>query len=82
MSVPGNITEINITSTQSKTGNFSNECPYDSGTGERRAWFQHLAAELAKSAGANKTFRITTGSTHVPYYLDRSLVSSVTITYT
>lgn len=81
MSTIGNITEINITTTQSKTGNFSNECPHDSGTGERRAWFQHLAAELAKPAGANKTFRIVTGSAKTPYYLDRSLVSSVTITY-
>jgi len=78
MSTPGNITEINITSTQAKTGNFSDECPYDSGTSERRIWFQHLAAALAKPAGA-KTFRLRCSDG--AYYLDRSLVSSVTITY-
>ncbi len=81
MSTPGNITEINITTTQAKSGTFSSYCPYSSGTTKRRAWFQHLAAQLAKSAGS-KTFRLTTGSTHVAYYFDRSLVSSVTITYT
>ena len=78
MSTPGNITEINITSTQGKTGNFSDECPYDSGTTRRRIWFQHLAAQLARPAGA-KTFRLVCSDD--TYYLDRSLVSSVTITY-
>ena len=81
MSVAGNITEVNITSTQGKTGNFSSECPYDSGTTERRNWFQRLVKELAKSEG-NKTFRLSTGSNHVVYYLDRSLVSAVTVTFT
>ena len=80
MATPGNITEINITSTGAKTGNFSNECPYDSGTTQRRDWFQYLASELSKPVG-NKTFRLNTGSTHIAYWLDRSLVSSVTITY-
>jgi len=81
MSSPGNITEINITSTQAKTGNFSKYCPYDSGTSQRRAWFQHLAAELARPGGAvGKTFKLV--CSNETYYLDRSLVSSVTITYT
>ncbi|KKM88781.1 hypothetical protein LCGC14_1255280 [marine sediment metagenome] len=78
MSTPGNITEINITSTQGKTGNFSVYCPYSSGTSQRRAWFQHLAAALARPAGA-ETFRLYCSDG--TYYLDRSLVSSVTITY-
>lgn len=78
MSVPGNITEINITSTQAKTGNFSNYCPENSGTTGRRIWFQYLAAELARPEGA-KTFRLVCSDGE--YYLDRSLVSSVTITY-
>lgn len=80
MSTPGNITEINITSTGAKTGNFSSECPYASGTSERRDWFLYLASELSKPVG-NKLFRLSTGSNHTAYFLDRSLVSSVTITY-
>ena len=78
MSTPGNITEINITSTQSKTGVFSVYCPYNSGTTRRRIWFQHLAAVLARPAGA-KTFRLYCSDGN--YEFDRSLVSSVTITY-
>ena len=78
MSVPGNITEINVTSTQAKTGNFSNQCPHDSGTTARRVWFQFLAVELAKSAG-DKTFKLVCSDGN--YYLDRSLVSAITITY-
>ena len=79
MVTPGNITEINVTSTQAKTGNFSNYCPYDSGTGKRRTWFQYLAFELNRARGGGKTFRLKCSDDD--YYLDRSLVSSVTITY-
>ncbi len=78
MSVPGNITEINITSTQTKTGSFANQCPYDSGTSQRRYWFQYLANELSKPVG-NKIFKLVCNDGN--YQLDRSLVSSVTITY-
>lgn len=79
MSVPGNITEINITSTQAKTGSFAAQSPFSSGTTQRRDWFQFLATELSKPVG-NKTFKLVCDDGN--YYLDRSLVSSVTITYT
>ncbi len=79
MSVPGNITEINITSTQAKTGNFSIYAPDDSGTTLRRNWFQYLAAELARPVGAGKIFKLETSDGI--YLLDRSLVSAITITY-
>jgi len=78
MATPGNITEIDITSTQGKTGLFSNQCPFDSGTTQRRDWFLYLAAELNKAVG-NKTFRLVCADG--AYQLDRSLVSAVTITY-
>lgn len=78
MSTPGNITEISIVSTQTKTGSFANQCPHDSGTTLRRDWFLYLASELSKTVG-NKTFLLLCGDGN--YYLDRSLVSSVTITY-
>ncbi len=79
MSTPGNITEINITTTASRGGIFSAHCPYGSGTSERRDWFQHLAVELSKGAQSGKTFKlaIADGS----YIVDKSLISSVTITY-
>lgn len=80
MSRLGNITEVNITTTQAKTGLFSNYCPYAAGTGERRSWFQYLVHELGRSVGAGKTFRLVCSDGE--YYLDRSLVSSVTITFT
>lgn len=80
MSRLGNITEVSIVSTQAKTGNFSNYCPYDAGTGERRAWFQYLVYELNRTVGAGNTFRLVCNDE--VYYLDRSLMSSVTITFT
>ncbi len=79
MSRIGNITEVNITSTQAKTGAFSAQCPYDAGTSDRRTWFQHLVQELARSVGAGKTFKLVCSDGN--YYLDRTLVSSATITY-